>query len=383
MPIALREYWDSVDCLYRGVLWPRYIGDAAERAELRDQGLREIQALATASQAFQVCSGAIDYRETVKDAKATEQTREAKLGIDFAGIANRLIGLTIGGLLGYGVRGDAAGAAGGAGLVAAASGLWSSRRSAKLEQSLDYTFIRDRSLQTLERDLPLVIERARAAGLAPVFLIDELDKVADPEQSITDLINRLKHLTTDYGFFCFLTSPDYFEFVERRIAERIYPPEHSNFSDRLFVVYTPKQLADFLGRVIVVENPRPEEQSYDEQARVMLVRMVMHRSRLNIVDVMRELARWWTAQGELIESSQAIATNFANSLVVVAQLAVESVLEFPIAQAILRRSPLWQQFAIDAAYRISSLWEARTASFDESQGAWPSGPPRGWRGVVW
>src|SRR5208283_4342653 len=113
-PGALREYWEEVGCLRRGVLWPRLIGDAAELAGLRDKGMREIQALATAAQAFQVCSGAVTYQETIKDAKAREQTLSAKLGVDLAGLVNRLIGLTVGGLLGYGVAG-AAGAAGGGG----------------------------------------------------------------------------------------------------------------------------------------------------------------------------------------------------------------------------------------------------------------------------
>jgi len=69
-PGALREYWDQVGCLRRGILWPLRVGEFAEKAGLLDQGMREIQALATAAQAFQVCSGAIEHKRTIKDAKA-------------------------------------------------------------------------------------------------------------------------------------------------------------------------------------------------------------------------------------------------------------------------------------------------------------------------
>jgi hypothetical protein len=365
-PEALREYWDAVGCLHRGILWPQLIGDFADKAGLHDQGTREIQALATAGQAFQVCSGAIVHRETVKDVKAQEQTREAKLGIDLANALNRAIGLAVGGVLGYGAAG-AVGAAVGVGIVAA-SGLWTSRRSRKQEESLDYTFIRDFSLQTLERDLPLVIDRVRAAGLAPVFVVDELDKVEGPGLDIGELIGQLKHLTTDYGFYCFLTGRDYYEDIEQKIAERIYPREHTNFSERLFVVYTPSELADFLGRTIVMESTSPNEEGYDELARAMLVRIVLHRSKLNTIDAMRELARW-SARRELAESSEEFTSNIGHQATVAMQLAVECRLAQGEFATKVGRASLVLQVMIDEVYRVSRIWEANDKDFALSEEA--------------
>src|SRR5215471_12027001 len=115
------------------------------------------------------------------------------------------------------------GAGSGAALIGGLSMTWSSRQMMKRERNLDYTFIFDRSKQTLERDLPLVIERIRHAGLAPIFVIDELDKLDAPRETIADLIGRLKHLTTDYGFFCFLTDREYYDTIERCSRKKFTP----------------------------------------------------------------------------------------------------------------------------------------------------------------
>src|SRR5262249_16510905 len=123
---------------------------------------------------------------------------------------------------------------------------WSSKRSSKQERSLDYTFIVDRSVQTLDRDLPLVVDRIRQAGLAPVFVIDELDKVSTPETEIGDLIRRLKHLVADYGFFCFLTDRDYYEYFRNKLQTEAYPREYTYFTNWLFIQYQPDDLRQYL-----------------------------------------------------------------------------------------------------------------------------------------
>lgn len=126
-------------------------------------------------------------------------------------------------------------------------------------------------------------------------------------------------------------------------------------------------MAEFLGRIIAAEPAQAEERASDELARAMLVRLILHRSKLNVVDVMRELSGAWTAQGDPIESSQALASNFGNRLVVSVQLAVETILDFPFVVEILRRRPLLQQLATDAAYRFSRSWEKGPEVFATSE----------------
>src|SRR5262249_51212754 len=160
---------------------------------LPDQGAREIVALATAAQVFQVCSGAVKYEQSRKDSASYERITESKAGIDPKDIVNRIVGLAIGGLLGLGAAatvGLSPAGGIGVGLLGSLAVTASVKRSARQERNDDYTFIVDRSIETLERDLPLVIERVREAGLAPVFLIDELDKLetsAEAEETLSEV----------------------------------------------------------------------------------------------------------------------------------------------------------------------------------------------------
>jgi hypothetical protein len=99
-PAVLRSYWARIGSLRHGVSWSREITEAAG---LTDQGLREILALVTAGQAFQVCSGAVSYTESRKNLRSAEAIREGKTGVDFRDLANRVAGLTLGGLVGWGI----------------------------------------------------------------------------------------------------------------------------------------------------------------------------------------------------------------------------------------------------------------------------------------
>jgi pimeloyl-ACP methyl ester carboxylesterase len=360
-PAIVRSYWAKIGSLQYGVLWPREI---AEAARVTDQGLRELLALVTAGQAFQVCAGVVKYTQSQKDLRSSEATREGKTGIDFKDLANRLAGLTVGGLVGWGVaQGAGAPAAAGAGLGAALIGglsmTWSSRQTMKRERNLDYTFIFDRSKQTLERDLPLVIERIRHAGLAPIFVIDELDKLDAPRQRIGELIGRLKHLTTDYGFFCFLTDREYYDTVARLLGTEAYPKEHTFFSDRLFILYTAEELSRYVRAVITSDAPDDsDERKLDELARAALAKIIVHRSKLNTIDAVRQLSRGWTAGGAYETSSATLTSQFGFRLTVAVQLAVEFILRFPEISGPMRQSPSFPQVFVDALYRLSRAWES-------------------------
>src|SRR5262249_40435064 len=152
----------------------------------------------------------------------------------------------------------------------------------KSERGVDYTFIADRSLQTLERDLPLVIERVRAAGLAPIFLIDELDKVSGTSNVIDRIIGRLKNLTTDYGFFCFLTGREYYDEIELKVTTEAFPNEHTYFSHRLLVLYRPSELSTFV-RQLWTANSAIDSRA--ETAAWILTAYILHRARLSTIDV--------------------------------------------------------------------------------------------------
>ena len=205
-PAALRGYWARALRLDSGVLWPSAVGEQLTALGLVDRGMREIVAVVTANQAFQVCAGRVEASQTAKGSVERIARMESATRLDAKDAANKLFGLTAGALVGgallQSAGGTGAAAAGlGAALLSTFALGWASERRQRSERSTDYTFILDSSLQTLDRDLPKVIDRIREAGLAPVFLIDELDKLDEPGQSIEEIVKRLKSLTTDYGFF--------------------------------------------------------------------------------------------------------------------------------------------------------------------------------------
>ena len=286
---------------------------------------------------------------------------------------NRLVTLGVGGLLGYGIAG-AAGA--GVGLLGSLGVTTSFAPLRQARASEDYTFIVDRSTQTLERDLPLVIERIRAAGLAPVFVVDELDKVPLVGEDrvadlIGELINRLKHLTTDYGFFCFLTGRDYFNDIERKLADKTYPVEHTYFSERLLIGYGPTDFDDYASAVIVAPNDAKPQDFFVRHA---LAKELVLASHLNTIDFRRELRRLeiyesrlegdrrWFGEGR----AQELASSNLQLLRVSLQLAIGSVLENAKLAA---TNPDFPQMAFDVLYRVVRLWDRDADAIDMARSA--------------
>jgi hypothetical protein len=75
----------------------------------------------------------------------------------------------------------------------------------------------------LERELPALLRRVKHAGFAPIFVLDELDKLEDQIRTLHDFLDLTKHIVRDYAAFLFLTNRDYFEQLlqqQRQPAER-------------------------------------------------------------------------------------------------------------------------------------------------------------------
>ncbi len=358
---ALRAFWQRMDKLSEGVLWPRSVGRALSAGGLRDRGVREILALATANQAFQVCTGKIESSQFSRGSAEREASLKLEAKASGKDIANKLWGLAAGALVGGlmlagpDASGSAAAGAGfGAALLSTLALSWSSTRLLRNQRGMEYTFIVDKSVQTLDRDLPLVIERVREAGLAPVFVIDELDKVVGAADVIATIINRLKNLTTDYGFFCFLTDRAYYEDIERKTRSEAFPTEHTYFSHRLLVFYRPDELAEFVRRLWSVEPPTDRR---EESVVWILTSVVLHRARLNTIDIMREIARLCDDNGKLRPSLDSVLSGSEYLVPMAVQLAIEHVLRRPELRARTQGDPAFTQLAIDALYLISRAWE--------------------------
>jgi len=237
---TLRKLWRRAGFLPDGVLCHLYPDcrrpENQRRSWLEDQGVREITALAACAQSYLTIIGAPE--ETVSNVTASTATtrtegREAAksegkqekpardkgkgdtvseqvkmltppalatLATTAIGVANpeKNIGWALGaGLFVY--------------LLGLASSRFTMRRDqfAELRRRLVVTV--DWSERRLERELPALLRRVKAAGLAPIFVLDELDKLEDEAETLHDFLDFSKHIVRDHAAFLFLSHRDYFE----------------------------------------------------------------------------------------------------------------------------------------------------------------------------
>lgn len=358
-PASLRRYWAAIGRLADGILWPPSADDTLKGREVGSQGYREIIAIATAAQAFQVCTGQVTYDTTVLRGDVAVSETKAEASSDLKDVIARVSTLGIGALTGVSVAG-----APGAGPVAAVgAGLavwlignfslnWSVTRTRTNDQKVNYSFIRDRTVTTLDRDLPLVIKRVREAGLAPVFVIDELDKVKDARTRVTELVYKLKHLVTDYGFFCFLVNRDLFDEIEERVERLPYPVDHTYFSERLLVRAEPNRILVYLGRLLQDESPSATR----DLARTVFALAVMHRAKFNLVDLIRAVADV-AGSGDSLRMSESDLTSQRQLFVATVQIAINEILRQPGLSERMRADSSYAQLVVDTLYYPSRCWE--------------------------
>ena len=367
-PSLLRRRWRQLGRLGSGVLWPTLADATLRRNDISDQGLREIIAVATAAQVFQVVSGDVTYK--VKSIDTATRDDETKSSVDIMALIGRL------GAVFAGTAAGGTALAAGKEHVAMAVGLgllvWlgssfalGGTRSDKLrrERSRDYTFLRDRSIQTLDRELPQVIERIREAGLAPIFVLDELDKV--PHGTIVSILNRLKHIVADFSFFCFLANRDYYDALERVVEAQPYPSEHTYFSERLFVFNRPTELFAYIADDLIGSDLA--DQNVENLPKATFALVSIYRSKLNFTDLSRELNRRAKPNLELTFSSQQLRERRDLRLAAALQLAFDEAIRSEPLATRFASDEAFAQLAADALYYVPRQWEADpTKSVDVS-----------------
>ena len=375
-PAALRSYWARIGRLECGVFWPDGADAVLANLSATDQGLREILAISTAGQAFQVCIGKVTHKlgdenavKAQNDAKGSAASDgKAAGGHDLKDVIGHVGALVAGGVTGAAlwpadhIPAVAWGLA--VWLLGRASFSWSFAVSRSRELTASYTFLPDKRIHSLDRDLPVVIDRVRAAGLAPVFVIDELDKVADAPVTIEKIIYRLKHIIADFGFFCFLTNRDYYDTISVTVRDSAFPAVHTYFSERKLVGYGPREFFAYLFDLITSDAPGSEA-----LARTILALYIAHWAKLNFADVVRKLSDLSGDGGLLEVQSPEILQRLDIRLAATVELAVEQVLARPFLALRLEADPGFAQLAYDALYMISRAWEADKESYDTDRTA--------------
>ncbi len=343
----LRDFWRRAGSLPKGILFPKSDPTAG-------RGPLEIVALASAARAYRRISGREESQFSKSKLRHREEERSRSVNISSPELLRTLVGLFTATALGVAVTGYPL-----AGVVAAvaalATGSFSLRRKGTDLREIEEKslFFPDTSPATLERELPVLVDRLHDAGLSPVFVIDELDKVDHLRPRLEAVIHHLKHLASAGVFFCFLTDRDYFEEVCKRSPGAPYPREHTYFSDRLFVIHRPQDLRDYLMRAIAVD-----ERPGSRMARGMLTYTLLCRFCLHPVDLRRELRRLAGPGGVLDVDADAIRSRRGDRYAATYQLAVELTLDQPETRERLALDPGIVQALYDTLYYPFRKWMA-------------------------
>jgi hypothetical protein len=255
-PDVLRKIWERAGFLHSGVAF--YLRPARKEGEgprvrnsdppaiagvRSDQGIREIVALASCADAYRVIiskpqetlgrkqqsdyvremkfpgpTGGEKKEDDAKSKSAADKATPAVLGT----VASVLAGLASV----YVKDSSTLVVSIGTGLlvwigswVAMTYGVRTSRQEMRRELTMDIKWDIDR----LERDLPFLIKRVKDAGFAPIFVLDELDKVEDAWDSLHRFLKLTKHIVTDQSAFMFLTNRDYYERLLATEQQQVQP----------------------------------------------------------------------------------------------------------------------------------------------------------------
>ncbi|MFM0557099.1 hypothetical protein P0D69_39985 [Paraburkholderia sediminicola] len=348
----------------------------------RDQAARELVALNGICSAHQRISGRLNEEERRNENNRREASTETNVDTSKLDALRPVATLVSGAVVGGGAAVASGSVAQGALLAALTviAGSFVLRHSSsthtRRERKLDSTFIPDLSLRTLDRLLPTLLRRLMAAGLAPVFVIDELDKVDELSDRLLAMVNRLKKLMAENVFSCFLTDRGYLEYLAQREREQAYGVEYSYFSHPLLVAFQPADFDAFLTDLL-------DSDSDASKADCEVLKWVLrHRSTMHAMALNREIAAFSTtinpdgaitppppsSTAEADTSTFHAATNWINiptgavrsdrlyRIDATMQVVIEAHLNTEDVIAWLKRWPAMRQTLLDALYYLSREW---------------------------
>jgi hypothetical protein len=360
----LREFWDVPGRLNVGVLFPN--------SSDFTQGMRELVALNGVCNAHQRISGEIKSTDKTGQDASTETRSSTSTETKLVDLVKPLASLVAGASVATG------GAIGThdvvlpalAGIVTAlgASTLFktSVTRSHKRERHLDTVFMPDLSLKTLDRVLPMLLLRLRNAGLAPVLVIDELDKVPDLEEKLVEIISFLKKLIAEGAFTCFLTDREYYERLNAAGRHVAYGLESSYYTHRLLIAFQPGDFDEYLGRLLEVDEgvalagtPDPRYLADSDVLDKKVWQWVLrHRSELHALELAREVASIRREDGLLDLPQGYIRSDSAAKVGVTLQFALELAMKDLNLVTLERQKPELMQTIHDALYYPTRKWLA-------------------------
>ncbi len=214
----------------------------------------------------------------------------------------------------------------------------------------------------------LLLRRLRQAGLVPVFIIDELDKVVNPVEPLNELTSALKFLFADEGFFCFLTDRSYFAEISLKNRAQANTPLRTVYNLQMLVRYDTRSVREFLAKVIrpygMGNTPiTPALQAKAEALNYILV----CRSRMLLFELSRDLRSFSGTDKRFNLDFAEPLENRGHQLHLAVQLAIELVLTNEFVADRISRDPQFAQTIYDALYYPVNLWYADRREVDYSR----------------
>ncbi|AET94750.1 hypothetical protein BYI23_D012400 (plasmid) [Burkholderia sp. YI23] len=359
----LRQFYSYIGALEHGILKRHATGEATPASP--DQGARELVALNGICTAHQRISGKLSEQEN--SLQNETQMRQSQSGLSLVDtdtikqIAALASGAAVTGAAAAGAHSLWQSALLGAvtALVASVTLKYSSTSVSKSERTVDRVFIPDLSLGTLDRLLPTLLDRLMSGGLAPVLVIDELDKVKGLSTQLGDMVNHLKKLLAENAFSCFLTDRGYLEYRELDERKIAYGPAYSYFSHSLLVAYQPADLDIYLQKLLKETDEKGERLDLE-----VLKWVLRHRSCMHAMALHREIAALSKLddpsrpQGDLVIAlpDGTVRSKTAYRIDATLQVAIEYHLNTRMVIGWLTQYPNKRQTLVDALYYISRKW---------------------------
>lgn len=392
---VIRDYWRRMGVVDSGLLFKK------DRRPT-DQGARELNAVTTAAKAYQKIIATVTQESTdKKNDKAVRQRAEdsafPKIDLTVEKSAStgpqpngKLIFALLAAILSGGASvaefgansavdvATTAGIAAVAGLTVHAFGsaFFSSKLERNFEGSKQVSHKTD--LASLSRDLPVLLGRLRDAGILPVFIIDELDKLDNTKDAVSQVVRHIKRLLSENGMYIFLCDRDYYEHLTVADAEGKRHRESTYFQQWHFVTFLPEQTFSYLRKVVTVPEDRSADAPQDLRSiQVAYILVAMRRGHMHQIGIKRALyelasedGRIWppVRQGRRNEEPPNVWNIYRRDLLM--QLAVlVAINNDGSLKRRMENSPHFTQQAYDALYYPVRSWEKKESTLDTSREA--------------
>lgn len=211
-------------------------------------------------------------------------------------------------------------------------------------------FASEGSLPDLDRLAPILVKRVRDAGFAPIFVVDELDKIEDHLQvRLRTLLLQVNQFVTDRAFFCFLV--DRANYAESMFEPDRHSTEQDFFRERLLIHYTPAEIHKHLSNTLLERPPDPESLAQYQLLRHLTLfssrcRPAPMRQHLNTARVADRL--------QIADNGLWRVPGYRFRLLF--QLAVEHIYDGSVVQHVLRQHPTFSPWILDTLYYPAHVW---------------------------